>query len=559
MARNLTNLYISESFQFLVQQSGSAFETGVGAAIPSINITASNAVSSSYAVTASFALNAGTTVSTSSLLTTASAAANVITFTKGDGSTFPVTIATGSAVSASYAVSASFANTATSASYSNTSTSASYSATATSSSYAINSTSASYANTATSASNALTATSASYALNATSASYTPNAVTTASVSLNTITFTKGDGSTFPITVNTGSGGGGGAAFPYTGSAIISGSLTVTGSTNFTGGDFKVTDQGRNGEFDVDAFKVKTQTGTQFTGSVSSRNGFTGSLQGTASYAISASYVDFGTSNGTAFTASTTWNYNHNLGTQLITIDTYDTNYEEIIPQTIDLINNFNAVITFPTAVAGFAVASLGNGVSSVTNNITNSINNITQSFTQSITNSYFDTSPLALASNQQLAIFSGTASYTTTINAVGTYNIHVSQSGTYLINANDLATLSASVNLYFYPEVFPTSSMAMFSVLAQTGSGTAIAYRSIVSASSAYEWWNVNTVAIGTASTNVARNATRRITSFPSTAGNPSMIYKNSQGLVQLSIPSANFGLATAIYAHTGSEGVALV
>ena len=30
---------------------------------------------------------------------------------------------------------------------------------------------------------------------------------TASVSSNTITFTKGDGSTFPITVNTGSGGG----------------------------------------------------------------------------------------------------------------------------------------------------------------------------------------------------------------------------------------------------------------------------------------------------------------------------------------------------------------
>lgn len=36
---------------------------------------------------------------------------------------------------------------------------------------------------------------------------TPNVLTTASVSSNTITFTKGDGSTFPIIVNTGSGGG----------------------------------------------------------------------------------------------------------------------------------------------------------------------------------------------------------------------------------------------------------------------------------------------------------------------------------------------------------------
>ncbi len=37
---------------------------------------------------------------------------------------------------------------------------------------------------------------------------TPNVITTASVSSNIITFTKGDGSTFPITVDTGSGGGG---------------------------------------------------------------------------------------------------------------------------------------------------------------------------------------------------------------------------------------------------------------------------------------------------------------------------------------------------------------
>ena len=49
---------------------------------------------------------------------------------------------------------------------------------------------------------------ASWATNALTASYIPNYITTASVSSNTITFTKGDGSTFPITVNTGSGGGG---------------------------------------------------------------------------------------------------------------------------------------------------------------------------------------------------------------------------------------------------------------------------------------------------------------------------------------------------------------
>lgn len=105
---------------------------------------------------------------------------------------------------------------------------------------------------------------ASYALNAGSGGTvsTASLLTTASVFSNTITFIKGDGSTFPITVATGSGGG--SSFPYTGSAIISGSLVVTGSTTST-------------------------------------LGFTGSLFGTsswasnvvsASYAATASYINF---------------------------------------------------------------------------------------------------------------------------------------------------------------------------------------------------------------------------------------------------------------------------
>ena len=51
---------------------------------------------------------------------------------------------------------------------------------------------------------------------------------TASVNLNTITFTKGDTTTFNLTVDTGSAGGGGG-FPYSGDAQISGSLGITGS------------------------------------------------------------------------------------------------------------------------------------------------------------------------------------------------------------------------------------------------------------------------------------------------------------------------------------------
>jgi len=76
-------------------------------------------------------------------------------------------------------------------------------------------------------------TSASFAQ---TASFTPNALVTASVSSNNLTFTKGDGSTFNLTVDTGSGGGG-STFPFTGSAIITGSLGVTGSISSKGNTF----------------------------------------------------------------------------------------------------------------------------------------------------------------------------------------------------------------------------------------------------------------------------------------------------------------------------------
>ena len=235
MGRNLSNLYISESFQYLVQTSGSEFQNGLGTKLTgSYDITVNNAliastavlaISSSYATTSSFAItasyaeNAAAAVNTGSLLLTASISNATTTYTKGDGSTFLLTTNNVvNATSASVAVSSSYALQATSASFSNTSISSSYSLASLSSSFSTNSISASYSDFA------LTA---SFALNSVTVS-TGSLLTTASVSSNTITFTKGDGSTFPITVDTGSGGGGNP-FPFSGSATITGSLNVTGS------------------------------------------------------------------------------------------------------------------------------------------------------------------------------------------------------------------------------------------------------------------------------------------------------------------------------------------
>jgi hypothetical protein len=128
-----------------------------------------------------------------------------------------------SILTASFATTASFVRNALTASFVQNAVSASYVLNAVSASFASTASyvtgsiftgnnlalSSSFASTASFVQNAQTA---SYVLNAVSASFastasnTPNALITASVSSNTITFTKGNGSTFPITINTGSGG-----------------------------------------------------------------------------------------------------------------------------------------------------------------------------------------------------------------------------------------------------------------------------------------------------------------------------------------------------------------
>ena len=92
---NLTSQQIKDTYEQLAQISGSVLVNGTGSAITSLEVSASYATS---ALTASYALNAeGVSVDTGSLLRDASATLNVITFTKGDNSTFNVTVDTGSA------------------------------------------------------------------------------------------------------------------------------------------------------------------------------------------------------------------------------------------------------------------------------------------------------------------------------------------------------------------------------------------------------------------------------------------------------------------------------
>ena len=163
MGRDLSALQIKDSYQYLLQKSGSAVNDGVGNDITSLDISASfadsatsasyasTALSASYATTASFALN----VSTPTLQTVLDA---------GNTATQDITLV-GDITATSFTGSLDGnASTATSASY------------ATTASHAI------YAETAGGATDV-------------------NALYTASVSDATIAFLKGGGSTFDITVN----------------------------------------------------------------------------------------------------------------------------------------------------------------------------------------------------------------------------------------------------------------------------------------------------------------------------------------------------------------------
>jgi microcystin-dependent protein len=353
MGRNLSNLYISESFQYLVQTSGSEFQNGLGTKLTgSYDITVANAgtatsalvavtsVSSSYAAfatTASYALNVLPPINTGSFVITASATNATTTFTKADGSTFNTTINNVSnASSASVAVSSSYALQATSASYSNNSTSASYSLSSTTSSYSISSLSASYSNLSTSASYANIATSASYALNTTSAetaSYATNFTASnilitglATVTSASITYLTTIYETASVIYSSGSNIFGDASNDIqtlygtvdikTGPLLVTGSMNISGSINMVNGTDLVTHhvkapasngveiQNNTGGV-VGLFGAGGSLGTTFYGQVNGTT-FSGSLQGTASYAInalSASYSNNSTSASYALSSS----------------------------------------------------------------------------------------------------------------------------------------------------------------------------------------------------------------------------------------------------------------
>jgi len=254
----------------------------------------------------------------------------------------------------------------------------------------------------------------------------------------------------------------------------------------------------------------------------------------ASYAATASYVDLGTSATGSFTAATTWTFTHNLNKQPVVVQTYDTNWEEIIPGKIDLTDANTATITFPVAVAGYAVASLGNGVTQ------GSGGGGATSVADLLSNTYFSTPVQTLDPTPQVIT-----------------NFSISSSGLHYISSSNTTT-SSSINIYWHPDNLANGELAAVKLSLPAGSAsTGIFYRTLVTASNSTLYWYPSTTA---ASSNVSfmRVAARAQVLIPTTGPNLAYMYKDTTGKVWMANGSsgvAGLPLNGQTYEWSGSIG----
>jgi hypothetical protein len=122
----------------------------------------------------------------------------------------------------------------------------------------------------------------------------------------------------------------------------------------------------------------------------------------------------------SFTNQSTWNFNHSLNNKYVLVQTYDTNWSQIIPESITLTDINNVTITFPTSESGYAIAMLGGDVS-LSNYVTTSeissfiTNSQTSSFIRNTqTGSFATTGSNTFIGNQTI---SGSLNITSSITA----------------------------------------------------------------------------------------------------------------------------------------------
>lgn len=179
---------------------------------------------------------------------------------------------------------------------------------------------------------------------------------------------------------------------HTGSARVTGSLIVSGGITgslFGTASYALTASAVSVSNEPSPFipQVRYLTYVYNTGSNQSLittgslsyNHLTNTIFATASQALTASYaLNAGSSNSgsnvtASFTNSSTWTFTHNLNSRYPIIQTLDSNFNQIVPQNITLTDVNTATITFPVAISGYAIASLGGSNITQINNTASSV------------------------------------------------------------------------------------------------------------------------------------------------------------------------------------------
>jgi len=153
----------------------------------------------------------------------------------------------------------------------------------------------------------------------------------------------------------------------------------------------------------------------------------------ASFATTASYVRMADAYKENFTNVTSITANHNIGSSDVLVAVYETtggsSPQLIIPQSVTLTNDFEAVITFATNITGYVVITDGKGVANV---------GLVTSASYSLTSSYAQTAShvLGVSNTSYRQSVTGTTSYAITHNLDEAYP---------LVQAYETSTLSQEI------------------------------------------------------------------------------------------------------------------
>ena len=198
------------------------------------------------------------------------------------------------------------------------------------------------------------ATTASYALFAANgggggSTDTGSLLVTGSVVGNVLTFTKGDSTTFSLTVVTGSGGGGGGATATHTQAVAANTWTFNHNLNTLTPLLQVYDTNYEQIIPNEVVSISA-----FTSEI--RFDYT-----QAGYAVASTGGGLIVTGSTAkliqTAPATTWSFAHNLGTKYPGFEVFNENDDVVIPAGIHVVDENNAEIYFAIPSTGVAIAN----------------------------------------------------------------------------------------------------------------------------------------------------------------------------------------------------------